>query len=241
VVDALEVSIMSQRRPALVFATLLLTTALSVSAEPLFTISEDGTSFLYRSRPGDHPSAVATMFGIAPDGLNTFLKTNGITDPTRVSAGFVYRVPNEAVRVLNERLKALEADNKRLGLAMREADAKRADAEHLVEEGAARMKVAEARAARAARLERLWPIGQIALFVLALAAAAGGAVATAAFRRQRQAERYARALADEVEAKRRGALLERQDSARRILELEARVRTLEVQLGPRVILGGRSS
>ena len=37
------------------------------------------------------------------------------------------------------------------------------------------------------------------------------------------------------------ALAERQESSRRILDLESRVRTLEAQIGPRVLIGGGRS
>ena len=57
-----------------------------------------------------------------------------------------------------------------------------------------------------------------------LAIAVGGATYTAALalRRQTQADRYARTLAQELEEKRRAALTERQESAKRILDLETR-------------------
>jgi len=66
------------------------------------------------------------------------------------------------------------------------------------------------------------------------------AVAVAALRRQRQAERFARTLAQELEEKRRTGLAERQESGRRILELEGKLKELETKLGLRVVVGGRS-
>ena len=63
----------------------------------------------------------------------------------------------------------------------------------------------------------------------------------AALRRRAEAERYTRSLANELEEKRKAALAERQESARHILDLEQRIRTLEAKLGPRAVLGGRSS
>jgi hypothetical protein len=87
---------------------------------------------------------------------------------------------------------------------------------------------------------RLWPFLQVTVVLLALAAIGAGAMARAAMLRKGAAERYARGLAHELEEKRRTALAERQESARRIVELETRVRTLEAQLGPRVVVSGRS-
>jgi uncharacterized protein YceH (UPF0502 family) len=65
-------------------------------------------------------------------------------------------------------------------------------------------------------------------------------IATMAMRRRGRAERYAATLARELDEKRQSALSERQESARRILDLEARIRALEAQLGPRVVISGRS-
>src|SRR5439155_6525734 len=88
----------------------LIAAAVPAVAEPLFSLAEDGRTFLYRARPGDHPTAVAEMFGIPPRDLPTFLAGNGITDPTRVGAGFTYRIPNGAARVLGEQADALARD-----------------------------------------------------------------------------------------------------------------------------------
>src|SRR5436309_13631663 len=92
------------------FAAAFLLAVGSAAAEPLFTLAEDGRTFLYRARPGDHPTAVAEMFGIPSRDLPTFLAANGITDPTRVGAGFTYRIPNTAARVLGEQADALARD-----------------------------------------------------------------------------------------------------------------------------------
>src|SRR5204862_4865758 len=105
---------MPQSRPKRVSffaaATLLLAVG-SAAAEPLFTLSEDGKTFLYRARPGDHPGVVAEMFGIPSRDVPAFLAANGISDATKVSAGFVYRIPNTAALALAERSAALEAEN----------------------------------------------------------------------------------------------------------------------------------
>ena len=105
---------MPQSRPKRVSffaaATLLLAVG-SAAAEPLFTLSEDGKTFLYRARPGDHPGVVAEMFGIPSRDVPAFLAANGISDATKVGAGFVYRIPNAAARALAERTATLEAEN----------------------------------------------------------------------------------------------------------------------------------
>ena len=181
------------------FAAAFLLAVGSAAAEPLFTLSEDGKTFLYRARPGDHPGVVAEMFGIPTRDVPAFLAANGISDATKVAAGFVYRIPNAAARAL-----------------------------------------AESRATGLARLERLWPWAKAALTLLLAAAAAAFYTAVAALRRRTEAERYARNLANELEEKRKAALTERQESARHILDLEQRIRTLETKLGPRAVMGGRS-
>jgi hypothetical protein len=211
----------------------------AAGAEPLFTLADDGRTFLYRARPGDLPSAVAEMFGIPARDLPAFLAANGITDPTRVGAGFVYRIPNEAARALSERASSLQTDNTRLARAESEAKDRVQGLVHAAEEAREAAASAEARAARLTRMETLWPWAKGAVFGLVLVAIAAAYTALAAMRRKAQAERYARNLARELEDKRRAALSERQESARRILDLEARIRALEVQLGPRVVIGGR--
>jgi hypothetical protein len=222
-------------------ATLVLVARATASEGPLFTTEDGGRTFVYRSRPGDHPSGVATMFGISPNDLPAFLAANGITDPTRVASGFVYRIPNAAARELSDRVSALERDNARLTRALGEA-AERSDAltkeTRQARESAAS---AEARAVRLANAERWWLTAQVLLVLLVLALGATVAVAVAALGRQRQAERFARTLANELEEKRKTALAERQESGRRILELETKLKELEGKLGPRVVVSGRSS
>ena len=221
----------------LLLIAMLLGAAHGARCEPLFTLSEDGRTFLYRARPGDRPGVVAEMFGVSQHDVPAFLTANGISDPTRVGAGFVYRVPNAAVLGLNQRVAALEADTARLQRDLTQAQAQTHQLSQEADDAKSRAAVADAHAARADRLAWWWPIGQFIIVFLALACAGVAALAVAAVRRQRQAERFARTLADELESKRKGGLLERQDSARRVLELEARIRSLETQLGPRVLLG----
>ena len=154
--------------------------------------------------------------------------------------GFVYRIPNAAARELSDRVGALERDNARLTRALGEA-AERSDAltkeVRQVRESAA---AAEARAAHLENVERWWLAAQVLMVLLVLALGATVAVAVAALRRQRQAERFARTLAQELEEKRKTALAERQESGRRNLELENKLKELENKLGPRVVVSGRS-
>ena len=222
-------------------ASVLFLAGARAAEAPLFTTEDGGQTFVYHSRPGDRPSGVAAMFGISPNDLPGFLAANGISDPTRVSSNFVYRVPNGAARELSDRVTALERDNARLTRALGEA-AERGDTltkeAHRASQTAA---AAEARATRLANAERWWLTAQILIVLLVLALAGTLAVTVAALRRQRQAERFARTLAHEAEEKRRTTLAERQESGRRILELEGKVKELESKLGPRVVVGGRSA
>ena len=84
---------------------------------------------------------------------------------------------------------------------------------------------------RLAQLEGRWRLAFWAVVGLSLALSIAGAVAAIARRRERGATRYARSMAHELEERRRSGLLERQESARRIVELETRVRQLEAETG----------
>ena len=207
------------------------------AAAPLFTLSEDGQTFLYRAGPGDHPGVVAEMFGIAPRDVPGFLAANGITDARKVGTGFVYRIPNVAARALAERTAVLEAENARLTRAAGDEQAKAERLAREAEDARAEKTLAESRVTRLERLERLWPWVKATLGLLIAAAAGALYTGVAALRRQTAAERYARSLAVELEEKRKAALAERQESARHVLDLEQRIRTLEAALGPRAIRG----
>src|SRR5262245_55857187 len=111
-----------RRTLATLAALTMLATAHRALSEPLFTLTDEGRTFLYHSRPGDRPGEVAEMFGVSTHDLPAFLAANGITDPTRVGAGFVYRIPNAAVRAVTERIDALQADNSRLQRALGQAE-----------------------------------------------------------------------------------------------------------------------
>src|SRR5213076_2490417 len=223
------------------FAAAFLLAVGSAAAEPLFTLSEDGKTFLYRARPGDHPGVVAEMFGIPSRDVPAFLAANGISDATKVAAGFVYRIPNAAARALAERTAALEAENADLTRTAREERAASERLARAAEDARAEKALAESRATGLARLERLWPWAKAALALLLAAAAGALYTALAALRRRAESERYTHSLANQLEEKRKAALAERQESARHILDLERRIRTLEAKLSPRAVLGGRSS
>ncbi len=231
---------LSRRKQVRFLAAVVFLTVGSAAAEPLFTLSEDGKTFLYRARPGDHPGVVAEMFGIPARDLPAFLAANGISDATKVAAGFEYRIPNAAARALAERAAALEADNARLKRAAGDEKAASERLAHAAEDARAEKALAESRATRLAGLERLWPWAKAALTLLLAAAAGAFYTAVAALRRRTEAEGYARSLANDLEEKRKTTLAERQESARHILDLEQRIRTLEAKLGPRAVMGGRS-
>src|SRR5207237_236337 len=54
--------------------------ATAAFAEPALTLTDDGTTFVYKARPGDQPGSVAAMFGIAQRDMPAFFAANGITD-----------------------------------------------------------------------------------------------------------------------------------------------------------------
>ena len=216
-----------------IVALALVAAATLARAEPLFELEEGGQTFLYRARPGDHPGRVAEMFGIPADGVPALLKSNGIADPTTVGSGFVYHVPNAAARELAIQLEALRSERDRLAKDTTTANERASAAARDAGEARDDATAATARAARSQRLESLWPYMQLGLVLLAIAAAAAIVVARGAVSRQRQAERYAKTLSTELEERRKASMAERQESARRTLDLEQRIRTLESQLAPR--------
>ena len=230
---------MSLVRRTLAALTVVVLGAGAAAADPLFTLADDGRTFLYRARAGDLPSGVAELFGVSSKDVPAFLAANRITDATRVGAGFVYRIPNETARALSDRVAALQAENTRLTRAATEDKQRVQSLAAAADEARAAAADAEARMARLASIERLWPWARGAVVALLIIAAGAAYSGVAALRRRGQADRYARTLARELDDKRRSALSERQESARRILDLETRVRSLEAQLGPRVVISGR--
>jgi hypothetical protein len=223
---------MPRTRPTIV-ALALIAAATVARAEPLFELEDGGQTFLYRARPGDHPGRVAEMFGIPADGVPALLKSNGIKDDTQVGSGFVYRVPNFAARELAGQLDALRAERDRLAADAATATQNAAAAAREARTDRDAAAAAGAVAERNQRLATLWPWMQLACVLLALTAAAAFVLARSAMNRQRQAERYAKTLAAELEERRKTSMAERQESARHVLDLEQRIRNLEVQVAPR--------
>lgn len=195
-------------------------------------LSTEGGTIVYTARSGDTPARVAEMFGIPPEQFSAFLRANGITDAARVPAGFRYRVPNP----LAARVSALEAQAAKLEHeAQASAERARALEAELVRAQAA-SAAAEAEHARVVRLERLWPLAKVGLVLLGLVTLAALATARRALGALAAAERRAQALDAELEQKRRTNLAERQESARRILALEERIRELERPRGPSTLV-----
>ena len=210
----------------LISGALALSITPAFAAEPAFTLAEDGSAFIYKARPGDQPGSVAAMFGIGQREMPAFLTANDISDPTRVGVGHVYRIPNPlATRATEAEAKAQTLQHDIAALQVR-AD----QLAHDLDATRATASDAEQRAAGLERYERLWPLVTIVGVLLVLASGGLGWFAFTALQKTGVAEDRARTLANEVEEKRRSALAERQHSARRILDLEAKVRDLEVQL-----------
>jgi len=230
---------MSHRACARALVAAALGVAVSAAAEPSAGTTDEGRTFLYRARPGDTAGRIAETFGIPQAAIPAWLAENGIRDPGRVGAGVVYRVPNVAARALAERLNGIARENATLAAAVEAAEVRARALEREAEALRRAASAAEARAARAARLVELWPRVQSVLVVLGVLAACALHFAYGAFRARQRAERHAQALGRELEARRQAALAERQQSGRRIVDLETRIRDLEARLGPRVVVGGR--
>jgi hypothetical protein len=210
----------------LITAVLALGLASAVAAEPMFTLSEDGSAFIYKARPGDQPGTVAAMFGVGTHEMPAFLAENGITDATKVGVGHLYRIPNP----LAVRAAAAEEKAQTLERSLGDARARTDQLDHDLTAARSAAADAEARVAQLARLERLWPLVTIIGMLLVVAACSLGWVAFTALRKTDEAERRARALGDEVDEKRRLALAERQQSAKHIIDLEAKIRDLDTRL-----------
>lgn len=207
----------------------------ALRAEPLIELTDGGRTFVYTARPGDSPGAVAAAFGLPPDALPAFLTANGIKDDTAVPRGFRYRIPNPVVAETDV-LVAKQAE------LARDADAAKARVAELERTLTGLRENIDFTAAQRRRLETLelrWSVATWAVTVLIVGVLVAIAFALAALRKERQAERWARSLADEADEKRRTGLAERQQSARRVVELEARVRELEQQIHARVRAIGR--
>jgi hypothetical protein len=215
---------------AVCFAVALVTLGFQVvraAAEPGVTFRDDGRTIVYRARPGDTPTSVAQALGVPLDAL---LAAQGIRDGARVPVGFEYRVANP----LAARVEAAERRASDVARQLVAAESRAAAAEHQLAGVQHTEELRVDQRQRLAQLEGRWRLAFWAVVGLSLALAVAGAVATVARRRERGATHYARSMAHELEEKRRSGLAERQQSARRIVELEDRVRQLEAQLGDRV-------
>jgi hypothetical protein len=204
-------------------------------AEPLVELTDGGRTFVYTARPGDSPGGVASAFGLPSEALPAFLAANGIKDDTAVPRGFRYRIPNPVVAETD----ALVAKQASL---QQDADAARARVAELERTLTGLRENIDFTAAQRRRLETLelrWSVATwiVTLLIVGVLVAIGFTVA--AMRKERQAERWARGLANEAEEKRRTGLVERQHAARRVVELEARVRELEQLVHARVRAIGR--
>jgi hypothetical protein len=212
--------------PSAFALTVILACAAPVlAADPLFTLSSDGTVFEYRARPGDTMAAIAGRFGIDdPAGIAELQRANGIDDATRIPTGHVFRVPNvAAVRAANAAAAAATAAARQGETELRaERDALQAERDRLA---------AEADVLR--RAVRLLPARDVALVLLIVIAVGAVGLARVAAAKERRMEQYARTLSTELEQKRKAGLAERQETAKRILDLEAQLREVEAVRGSR--------
>jgi hypothetical protein len=211
---------------------LLASVAPSWSVTP-FEFADQGRTVIYRARPGEAPAVVAEGFGVPRDGLLAFLAANGIRDATRVPLGFEYRMPNPLAPPLD----AVQTERERLDRDLRARTARVAELERTLVKIRAEAAFSEAKERRLATLEARWPIG-VATLVVALLGLVGALwAARLAAERLAGAERHARALARELEARRRTDLAARQEADRRIIELEGRLRQIEHE-PPRLVTAG---
>jgi hypothetical protein len=203
--------------------------------EPLIELTDGGRTFVYTARPGDSPGAVAAAFGLPPDALPGFLAANGIKDDTAVPRGFRYRIPNPVVAQTD----ALLAKQAELTHTADDARGRVAELERTIARLRENIDFTATQRRRLESLELRWSVATWLVTILLVGVLVAIGFAVAAMRKERQAERWARALANEADEKRRTGLAERQQSARRVVELEARVRELEQQVVARVRAIGR--
>jgi len=132
-------------------------TATALAVEPTLALTEDGSAFVYKSRPGDQPGSVAAMFGIAPRDMPAFFAANGITDPTHVGIGHVYRIPNP----LAQRAAQAEAQAQAFARDVASLKTRTEQLGHELDGARTAAADAEQRVAHLARYERLWPLVSI--------------------------------------------------------------------------------
>jgi hypothetical protein len=153
-----------------------------------------------------------------------------IGDATQIGSGFAYRNLNRArARVVGPDAPAASAI---APSPARRPPRTRADtiASEARRQGRCRRRH---RAPTAAPPRGLWPFMKGALILFGLIAATAVFIVRTSVSRKRQAERYAKTLATELDDRRKTSMAERQESGRRVLDLEQHIRTLEQQLAPR--------
>lgn len=201
-------------------------------AAPAVELADGGAVIVYRAQPGDTANSIAAALGVAPDAVAAFLRDNGVKDAARLPLGFPFRVPNPAVtRAEAAEARARTAEAEHAKLRDRALTAERALAA-----ARASATMVEADRARLATLETRWSIALWALVVAGVVLAAALAVTMAALQRERRASAWARSLSLDLDEKRRAALAERQQAARRILELEDKLRHPDLRGSTRVVL-----
>jgi hypothetical protein len=202
--------------------------AAHAEATPGVELTDGGRTIVYRVQAGDSVAGVAQALGVPVAQVESQMTAQGVRDGG-LPAGLELRVANPLA------VRADAAETRASDLARRLA-AVDAAGDHAV-----RPREQPSVDQRLAQLEGRWQLAFWAIVALALGLAVAGALAAIARRRERGATRYARSMAQELEDKRRSTLEERQQSARRIVELEDRVRQLETQRRPGGLTGIRSA
>lgn len=202
---------------------------------PAVALEDGGRTIVYRGQPGDTPSAVAGAMGVPDADVERWLRSNGITDATRVPRDFRYRFPNPlATQADTQTARAAEAERTATAATGRAAALER-ELTQLRDTAT----LTEAEVARLAMLERRWRWLLAGLVLTSLGLVGAALVAAAALRKERAAARWARTLSHELDSRQHAGMAERQYAAKQIVDLEQRVRQLEQQLASRVRMIGR--
>jgi len=205
-------------------AAALVAAGAAMAAAPPVELTDEGRTIVYRLQAGDTPADIARAFGLDEAALAALLEAHGASDWRRVRAGATWRIPNPLAARL-DRLAAQVAD------AEARRDAAEGRAATLVAELATARAAVTMDAAQRERLARVetWWRGAVATgAVLGLGLLAALAFLGRAQRGAQRAVRWARGLTTELEERRRAVLAERQQAARRLVELEERVRRFEL-------------
>lgn len=203
-----------------------------VLAAPAVELADDGAVIVYRAQPGDTASAIASALGVTPEQLPAFLRENGVRDASRIPTGFAFRVANPAItRAREAAARAVAAEGERATLADRLRNVERALA--VAREGAT---FVEDDRRRLATLETRWSVALWALVACGIGLVVAVGTTVAALQRERRASAWAKSLAVDLDEKRRAALAERQQTARRIVELEDMLRRPDLRGTTRVVL-----